>query len=129
MENIKTVPLPQKAVIVSIVILILLISYSLRSSNDVEVNDEERNITLCQIRAQFDGSDGFDDRTLLSLLAELKMQDFLIGQPVWGPLDTLIYLCEHRLKVGLKLSKLERALHNVIRNGRESSTHLAWSCA
>ncbi|CAM2707193.1 unnamed protein product [Rotaria socialis] len=98
MENIKTVPLPQKAVIVSIVILILLISYSLRSSNDVEVNDEERNITLCQIRAQFDGSDGFDDRTLLSLLAELKMQDFLIGQPVWGPLDTLIYLCEHRLK-------------------------------
>ncbi|CAF1367924.1 unnamed protein product [Rotaria magnacalcarata] len=129
METIKTAPLPQKAIIASIVILILLISYSLRGSNEVEVNDKERNISLCQIRARFDGLDGFDDRTLLLLLAELKMQDFLIGQPVWGPLDTLIYLCEHRLKVGLKLSKLEAALHKVIINGPESSTHLAWSCA
>ncbi|CAF4514122.1 unnamed protein product, partial [Rotaria sp. Silwood1] len=92
-------------------------------------DDEETTVSLCQIRVQFDGLNGFDDRTLLSLLATLKMHDFFIGQPVWGPLDTLLYLCEHRLKVGLKQSILDRELHNVIKNGPVSSGRLAWSCA
>ncbi|CAF1014316.1 unnamed protein product [Rotaria sp. Silwood1] len=98
--------------------------------NEVATNDdEETTVSLCQIRIQFDGLNGFDDRTLLSLLATLKMHDFFIGQPVWGPLDTLLYLCEHRLKVGLKQSILDRELHNVIKNGPVSSGRLAWSCA
>jgi hypothetical protein len=57
------------------------------------------------------------------------MHDFLIGQPVWGPSYTLLYLCEHRLKIGLKQSTLDRELHNVIKNGPVSSARLGWSCA
>ncbi|CAF0746609.1 unnamed protein product [Rotaria sp. Silwood1] len=129
MEITKISQLPYKTIIVSIVILIPLVLYSL-TNNEVATNDdEETTVSLCQIRVQFDGLNGFDDRTLLSLLATLKMHDFFIGQPVWGPLDTLLYLCEHRLKVGLKQSILDRELHNVIKNGPVSSGRLAWSCA
>jgi len=99
-------------------------------SEDVnEIDDEEVTVSLCQIRAQFDDTDRFDDRTLLSLLATLKMHDFLIGQPVWGPSYTLLYLCEHRLKVGLKQSIIDRELHNVIKHSPVSSGRLAWSCS
>ncbi len=91
-------------------------------------NDEEATVSLCQIRVQFDGSHEFDDRTLLSLLLTLKMHDFFIGQPVWGPSDTLLYLCEHRLKVGVRQSILDRELHNAIKHAPISSGRLAWSC-
>ena len=93
------------------------------------IGEEEATVSLCQIRVQFDGSHEFDDQTLLSLLSTLKMHDFFIGQPVWGPSDTLLYLCEHRLKVGFRQSILDRELHNVIKNARISSGRLAWSCA
>ena len=57
------------------------------------------------------------------------MHDFFIGQPVWGPADTLLYLCEHRLKVGLKQTILDKELLNVIKHGPISSGRVAWSCA
>lgn len=95
-----------------------------------EVDEEESTVSLCQIRVQFDSnSNTYDDRTLVSLLATLKMHDFFIGQPVWGAADTLLYLCEHRLKVGLKQSTVERELTSVIRNGPSSSSRFAWTCA
>lgn len=94
-----------------------------------ETEDEESSVTLCQIRVQFAGSDGYDERTLLLLLAELKNQDFSIGQPVWGPADTLLYLCEHRLKAGLKQSKVDKELNRVIKNSPVLSGRLVWTCA
>jgi len=94
-----------------------------------DIGDEETTVSLCQVRFQFDGSYGLDDRTLLSLLATLKMHDFYIGQPVWGPSDTLLYLCEHRLKGGFKQIILDKELHNVIKNAPISVGRLAWSCA
>lgn len=96
----------------------------------IESDDEETTISLCQIRVQFDSdSHNYDDRTLVSLLATLKMHDFLIGQPVWGAADTLLYLCEHRLKIGLKQSVIDRELFNVIKHGPSSTNRLAWTCA
>ncbi|CAF0949900.1 unnamed protein product [Rotaria sordida] len=128
MEAINRRQLPYKTIIVSIIVLILLVLYSL-TDNAGENNDEEITVSLCQIHVQIDGSDGFDDRTLLSLLATLKMHDFFIGQPVWGPSNTLLYLCEHRLKIGVKQSILDRELHNTIKNGPILSGRFAWSCA
>ena len=95
----------------------------------LEIDDEETTVSLCQIRVQLDSSHEYDDRTLLSVLSTLKMHDFFIGQPVWGAPDMLLYLCEHRLKNGLKQSILDRELHNVIKNGPSLSGRLAWSCA
>jgi hypothetical protein len=92
------------------------------------IYDEETTVSICQIRVQFDGVHEFDDRTLLGLLSTLKMHDFLIGQPVWGPTDTLLYLCEHRLKGGFRLALLDRELNNVIKNSPISSGRLAWTC-
>ncbi|CAF0911870.1 unnamed protein product [Adineta ricciae] len=108
-----------------IVFILLLISYSLRSNP----GDEETTVSVCQIRVELDGSHTFDDRTLLSMLARLKIHDFSIGQPVWGPSDTVLYLCEHRLKVGLKQTILDKELHQVMKNIPVSSGRLAWSCA
>ena len=105
-------------------------SFSFSISADLpSLDDEESTVSLCQVRVQFDGSHEFDDRTLLSVLSTLKTHDFFIGQPVWGPADTLLYLCEHRLKVGLRQTILDKELHNVIKNAPGSSGRLAWSCA
>ncbi|CAF0940907.1 unnamed protein product [Adineta ricciae] len=112
-----------------IVCILLLISYSLRSTDLLDPGDEEATVSVCQIRMQLDGSYTFDDRTLLSMLARLKIHDFSIGQPVWGPSDTVLYLCEHRLKVGLKQTILDKELHQVMKNIPISSGRLAWSCA
>lgn len=57
------------------------------------------------------------------------MNDFLIGQPIWGPSDTLIYLCEHRLKIGVLQLKLDKKLNNVVNTMADSSTNITWSCA
>jgi hypothetical protein len=95
----------------------------------VEVENEDISVALCQVHARFDESDTFDDRTLLSLLATLKLHDFQIGQPVWGPSGSLLYLCEHRLKTGLKQSSLHQELHSVMKNSGASSKRVAWSCA
>ncbi|CAF0769716.1 unnamed protein product [Adineta ricciae] len=129
MELQKTVQLPNKVIITSIVCILLLISYSLRSTDLLDPGDEEATVSVCQIRMQLDGSYTFDDRTLLSMLARLKIHDFSIGQPVWGPSDTVLYLCEHRLKVGLKQTILDKELHQVMKNIPISSGRLAWSCA
>ncbi len=94
-----------------------------------EIHDDETSVSLCQIYVQYDASNAFDDRTLLSVLAILKMHDFQIGQPVWGPSDTFLYLCEHRLKTGLKQAILNQELNTVIKNSGSTSKHLAWSCA
>jgi hypothetical protein len=59
----------------------------------------------------------------------MKMRDFYIGQPVWGPADTLLYLCEHRLKVGFKQLTLDKELNHVMKNGPTSSNRVIWSCA
>lgn len=91
--------------------------------------EEETLVSLCQVHTQLDESHGFDDRTLLSLLAALKMHDFKIGQPVWGPSNTLMYLCEYRLKSGPKLTAIEQELKTVIKNNGASSKNLGWSCA
>ncbi|CAF1053000.1 unnamed protein product [Adineta steineri] len=129
MEATKTQPMSYKFIIIGIIILILLILYATRNTIIEETEVEEPSVSLCHIRYQYDGSYGFDDRTLLILLATLKMHDFIIGQPLWGSSDTLLYLCEHRLKVGLKQTLLDRVLHNVIKNGPSSAGHLTWSCA
>ncbi|UJR33038.1 hypothetical protein I4U23_020497 [Adineta vaga] len=129
MELYKTHPLSYKTIIITIILFIILIFYSLRSSDVNELDDEEATVSVCQIRVQLDGSYTFDDRLLLSVLARLKMHDFFIGQPVWGPPDTLFYLCEHRLKVGLKQTTIDKELYNVLKNSRISSGRLVWSCA
>ena len=92
-------------------------------------DDDEALVSLCQVHVQSDGSDAFDDRTLLALLATFKMHDFQIRQPVWGPSNTLIYLCEHPLKLGLKQSTIDQDLTNVIKNSGGSSKRFTWSCA
>ena len=94
-----------------------------------EIVDEEASVSLCQVHAQFDKSNEFDDRLLLALLATLKMHDFQIGQPVWGSSEALLYLCEHRLKTGLKQSIIDKELNKVIKNIGASSKRVAWSCA
>ena len=103
------------------------ISATLPGSDD---DAEQSTVSLCQVRVQFDGTHEFDDRTLLALLSALKMHDFFIGQPVWGPADTLFYLCEHRLKIGLRQTILDKELRDVLKNTPgSSSARLAWSCA
>lgn len=103
--------------------------FFLISADLPSLDDEESTVSLCQVRVQFDGLHEFDDRTLLAVLSTLKTHDFFIGQPVWGPADTLIYLCEHRLKIGLRQTILDKELQNVIKNAPGSSGRLAWSCA
>ncbi len=96
---------------------------------NVEINDDETSVSVCHVHAQFGESDTFDDRKLLKLLAVFKMYDFQIGQPVWGPSNTLLYLCEHRLKTGLKQTTIDKELNNVIKTSGPSSKRIAWSCA
>ena len=93
------------------------------------ITSEEISVSLCQIHVQHDGSNTFDDRTILSLLAKLKMYDFQIYQPVWGPVDTLLYLCEHRLKTGVQQTIIDKELNNIIKQSTTSTKRLAWSCA
>lgn len=95
----------------------------------VEVDVEEATVSVCQIRVHVETTYSFDDRTLVALLAKLKAYDFQIGQPVWGSADTLLYLCEHRLRGGMKQVTVDRELNNVIKNGPYSSGRLVWSCA
>ena len=92
-------------------------------------DEDETSVSLCQIHARVDALEPFNDRTLLSLLVTLKMFDFQIRPPVRGPSDTLLYLCEHRLKAGPKQSSLARELNSIIRHDRVSSADLAWTCA
>jgi hypothetical protein len=94
-----------------------------------KVDHEETSVTLCQVHVKYDQSYEFDDRALLSLLATLKMHDFQIGQPVWGSSDALLYLCEHRLKTGLKQSIIDQELNKAIKNNGASAKRVAWSCA
>ncbi|CAF1178574.1 unnamed protein product [Adineta steineri] len=94
-----------------------------------EDEDNDISISLCQIHVQSDELDLFDDRVLLSLLSTLKMHDFQIGQPVWGPMNNRLYLCEHPLKAGLKQSIIDDEFKNIIRNHGESATRFTWSCA
>lgn len=81
------------------------------------------------MHAQSDESNILNDRTLLALLATFKMHDFQIRQPVLGPSNTLIYLCEHPLKTGLKQSTIDQELNKVIKNDGELSKRFSWSCA
>jgi hypothetical protein len=57
------------------------------------------------------------------------MHDFQIGQPIWGPSNTLLYLCEHRLKTGLNQTIIEKELNAIVKNSGSASKHLGWSCA
>ncbi len=57
------------------------------------------------------------------------MNDFQIGQPVLGSSNTLIYLCEHPLKSGLKQSIIDQELNDILKNSGESSKRFTWSCA
>lgn len=57
------------------------------------------------------------------------MNDFRIGQPVWGPANNLLYLCEHKLKVGLKHSMIDQELHAVMKEMGAAAKSIAWSCA
>jgi hypothetical protein len=93
-----------------------------------QLDDDETSVSLCQVRARSDDSIIFEDQTLLSLLAVLKTNDFRIGQPVWGPSDTLLYLCEHHLKVGVKYTALNKELNAIIKYAGASSRYLAWTC-
>ena len=86
-------------------------------------------MSLCQVHAQWDESNPFDDHLLLALLATLKIHDFQIGHPVWGPSSTVFYLCEHRLKTGPKLSAIDQELTSTIKRHGTSPNRVAWSCA
>ncbi len=97
--------------------------------NQIPPHDDETPVSLCQIHVQLDPSNTFDDRAVLALLAILKKHDFQIGQPVLGPSDTLLYLCEHRLKTGLKQGTIDKELNSIMKNSGASSQRLAWSCA
>ncbi|CAF0988273.1 unnamed protein product [Rotaria sp. Silwood1] len=94
-----------------------------------KTDDEEASVSLCQVHFQSDDSNGFEDQTLLTALAILKMHDFQIGQPVWVPSNALLYLCEHRLKSGLKQSVIDQELKTALKNSGTSSKRLVWSCA
>ncbi|CAF1021658.1 unnamed protein product [Rotaria sordida] len=107
------------------VVVILLALYLVRSTIVNKIDGDKTSISLCQVHFQLDESNGFDDEALLSALAILKMHDFQIGQPVWIPSNILLYLCEHRLKSGLKQSIIDQELKTVIK----TSKNLAWSCA
>ena len=93
-----------------------------------ELDEDHSSVSLCQIRVQFDGSTAFDDHTLLLILSTLKMYDFHLGQPTWGPSDVLIYLCEHQLKTGLHRSILNREFNTILNKAGPSSRSLTWTC-
>ena len=93
-----------------------------------QLDGDDTSVSLCQVRARSDDAIIFEDQALLSLLSVLKMNDFRIGQPVWGPSDTLLYLCEHRLKVGVKHATLDKELNAIIKYAGASSRYLAWTC-
>lgn len=90
---------------------------------------EEALVSLCQIHVQYLGAEFPDDRTILSVLAQLKAFDFKIGQPVWGPTETLVYLCEHRLNSGVKQTKIDQELHRIVKSLALPSTRVSWTCA
>ncbi|CAF3321551.1 unnamed protein product [Rotaria socialis] len=115
--------------ILSVAVLgVVLAVYLLRKSKENKIDNEEASVSLCQVHAQLDEFDRFDDQTLLSVLAALKSHDFHIGQPVWGPSNNILYLCEHQLKAGLKHSIIDQELKTVLKNHGESRKHLAWTC-
>ncbi|CAF1500479.1 unnamed protein product [Adineta ricciae] len=111
------------------ILLLLLFSMKTYTTWSTIDNDEETFVSLCQVHVQSDESNLFDDQTLLSLLAILKMHDFQIGQPVWGPANTRLYLCEHPLKAGLKQSTIDNEFNSILQSTRDSSKRYAWSCA
>ncbi|UJR14128.1 hypothetical protein I4U23_001122 [Adineta vaga] len=115
--------------IISAIILLLLFPIKNHTTWSTDNEDAETSISLCQIHVQSDESNLFDDQILLALLATFKMHDFQIGQPVWGPSNTRLYLCEHPLKAGLKQSTIDNDLNSIIRNGGDASKRFAWSCA
>jgi len=94
-----------------------------------EIPTDEISVSLCQVHVRFDESNTFNNRAVLLLLSVLKKYDFQISQPILGPSDTLLYLCEHRLKTGLKQTIIYNELNNIIKASGTSSKHLAWSCA
>ena len=106
---------------------ILFYTENVNPTNEIEI--EDRSVSLCQVYVQYDPSNMFNDRVLLSLLATLKMHDFQIGQPVWGPADRLFYLCEHRLKTGLNQTILDKELNTILQKNGVTSKHYTWSCA
>ncbi|CAF2586158.1 unnamed protein product [Rotaria sp. Silwood2] len=120
---------PSNWLISATVAVILLGFYLGRSTIVNKIDDQETSVSLCQLHFQLDESNGFDDETLLEALAILKMHDFQIGQPVWIPSNILLYLCEHRLKSGLKQSVIDQELKTVIKDSGISSKRLVWSCA
>ena len=151
MEIQKLPPAPYRAILISGVLLIALILYSIRTSKDSfsmrssflsstisfhfsaetpEIEEvEEPSVSLCQIHVQYLGSEYPDDRSVLSVLSQLKMFDFKIGQPVWGPAETLLYLCEHQLKSGVKQTKLDQELYKIVKTFALPSTRVSWTCA
>jgi hypothetical protein len=96
---------------------------------EIHIDTDETSVSLCQVRVQFNESNIFDDRTILLLLTIFKKNNFQINPPVWGPSDTLLYLCEHRLTTGLKQKTIDKELNNIIKDSGKSSKHLAWLCA
>ena len=145
MEIQKLPPAPYKAIVVSSVLLLALVLYSTRTGTDSfsstlghfpllveppEVEEvEEPSVSLCQVHVQYLGAESPDDRAILSVLAQLKTFDFKIGQPVWGPAETLVYLCEHRLKAGVKQAKIDQELYKIVKGIALPSTRVSWACA
>jgi hypothetical protein len=93
------------------------------------LDDDETMVSLCQVRVRIDESSIFDDRTLLLLLTVLKTNDFNIGQPARGPSDTLLYLCQHSLKSGVKHSIIHKELHSIMKYTGTQSRDAGWTCA
>lgn len=150
MEIQKLPAAPYKTIVIGSVLLIMLILYSTRTGKDQRSSNidrsidrqisfllvenpeieevEEPSVNLCQVHVQYLGSEFPDDRTVLTILAQLKMFDFKIGQPVWGPAETLLYLCEHQLKCGMKQSKLDQELYKIVKSSALPSTRVSWTC-
>lgn len=147
MEIHKLPPAPYKTIVISSLLLLTLILYSSRTSNDCSFDDrecllidchlvdrsqsdeEEATVNLCQVHVHYLGSDSYDDQGVLAVLSKLKMFDFKIGQPTWGPGETLMYLCEHRLKSGAKRTKINQELSKTLKSMSIPLARVTWTCA
>lgn len=95
----------------------------------IEIDD--RSVSICQIYARYNLSEPtFDDQILLSILSKFKSLDFQINQPVsLCNNNGLIYLCEYRLKTGLKQVILNQQFNDIMQTKPILFKHLSWTCA
>ena len=108
------------------VLALLLVSYTVRNNMS---SSDDRSVSICHVYARYNLAEQFDDRRLLSLLSKFKMLDFHIGQPILSSNNGLLYLCEHRLKTGIKQTILDNELNDIMQTNTIIFKHLSWTCA